>query len=173
MNNFKFKSLIFYGVTIAGVLLLFKVVSAYGETSLKAPPAIQGHYRLALVEDIPNCEKPEKLILNIQQSGIYLNAAFVAANTNAETPNSHPKNDYLSGIFSDRNLSLSGKIDRGILCNIASASNSLVHSATMQMQLLDKGNLTGQLALSGSTRTFRFTAVPEKNQERSQKLKSH
>ena len=173
MNHFNLKSLTFYGIAIGSVLLLFKTVSAYGETNLKAPPAMSDRYRLALAEDIPNCDKPDKLILNIQQSGIYLNASFLSANTNAETPNSHPKNDSLTGILRNQQVSLSGKIDRSILCNSASASNTHIHSATMQMQLLDKGNFTGQLALSGSTKTFRFTAVPEKTQNKSQQGKSH
>jgi hypothetical protein len=126
-----------------------------------------------LAEDIPNCEKPDALILNIQQSGIYFNASFLPANTNAEIATSNPKNDSLSGILRNKELSLSGKIDRSLLCNIASTQNAPVHLATMQMQLVEQGNFTGQLTLSGSTRNFRFTAVPQKAQEKSQQLKKH
>jgi hypothetical protein len=153
MNHFNFKSLAFYGIAIGSVLLLFKTVSAYGETNLKAPPAINNHYRLVLVENIPNCEKPEKLILNIQQSGIYLNASFLPVNTNSESPNNSANNDSLSGIFSNQQLSLSGKVTRSMLCNIPASQNSPVHLVRMQMQLVKPGNLIGQFALSGSTRT--------------------
>ncbi|OUL21182.1 hypothetical protein BV372_32020 [Nostoc sp. T09] len=173
MNHFNLKSLAFYGIAIGSVLLLFKTVSAYGETNLKAPPAINNRYRLTLADDIPNCEKPDALILNLQQSGIYFNASFLPANTDAEIATSNPKNDSLSGILRNKELSLSGKIDRSLLCNIASTQNALVHLATMQMQLVEQGNFTGQLTLRGSTRNFRFTAVPQKAQEKSQQLKKH
>ena len=36
MNHLSLKSLAFYGIAIGSVALLFKVVSAYGETNLKA-----------------------------------------------------------------------------------------------------------------------------------------
>ncbi|NJK77025.1 MAG: hypothetical protein HC786_17625 [Richelia sp. CSU_2_1] len=45
MNHLSFKSLVFYGMAIGSVSLLFKVVTACGETNLKAPPAIAGNYR--------------------------------------------------------------------------------------------------------------------------------
>jgi hypothetical protein len=37
MSHFNAKTLSFYGIAIGSVLLLFKTVSAYGETKLKAP----------------------------------------------------------------------------------------------------------------------------------------
>ncbi|BAY66260.1 hypothetical protein NIES22_63730 [Calothrix brevissima NIES-22] len=173
MNNSKFKSVTFYGATIAGVLILFKVVSAYGETSLKAPPAINNHYRLALQEAIPNCEKPEQLILNMQQSGIYLNASFLPANTESESPNSDSTNNHLSGILSNQELNLSGRIDKSIFCQISNPKDNYIHSVKMQMQLINQGNFIGQFSLSGSTRVFKFTAVPEKTQVKSQQGKKH
>ncbi|QFS47250.1 hypothetical protein GXM_04740 [Nostoc sphaeroides CCNUC1] len=54
MNHFNLKSLIFYGVAISSVLVLFKTVTVYGENNLKAPPAINGRYRLTLSENLPN-----------------------------------------------------------------------------------------------------------------------
>lgn len=173
MNNFKFKSVAFYGATIAGVLILFKAVSAYGESKLKAPTAISNHYRIALQEAIPNCEKPEKLIMNIQQSGIYLNASFLPANTDTDSSNIDANHNYLSGIFSDQELNISGKLDRSILCNITNPKNNYVHSVKMQMQLVNQGNFIGQFSLSGSTRVFKFTAVPDKTQVKSQQGKKH
>ncbi len=82
MNNLNFKSLGFYGIAITSVLLLFKTVTAYGETNLKAPPVINGSYRLALDQNLSNCQPPEPLILNIQQSGIYFNAFLLPAKLN-------------------------------------------------------------------------------------------
>lgn len=172
MNHFKFKSLAFYGATITGVLILFKTVSAYGETNLKAPPVMNGYYRLALVENIPNCNQSDAPILNIQQSGIYVNASLLPTNTNSEILKSQT-NHSLSGILSNQQLTLSGKIDKSTLCNIASTQNEPVHSAKIQMQLLDKGNFTGQLTVSGIPQSFNFTAIPQKALEKSQQVKSH
>ena len=62
MNNLNFKSLGFYGIAITSVLLLFKTVTAYGETNLKAPPVINGSYRLALDQNLSNCQPPEPLL---------------------------------------------------------------------------------------------------------------
>ncbi|NJO93240.1 MAG: hypothetical protein HC820_00680 [Hydrococcus sp. RM1_1_31] len=70
-SHLKLKSLTFYGVAIASVLTLFKVVSAYGENHLKAPPAISGQYRLIKTQNLADCLKDLKT-LKIEQSGIYL-----------------------------------------------------------------------------------------------------
>ncbi|BAY89462.1 MULTISPECIES: hypothetical protein [unclassified Tolypothrix] len=173
MNNFKLKSLGFYGATIAGVLILFKAVSAYGESNLKAPPVINGSYRLTFDEKLPNCNPTEAPILKIQQSGIYVNASLLAADANSENTTSSEKNHSLSGDLNNQELTLSGKVDGSILCNIASTQNAPFHSAKMQMQLLDKGNFAGQLTVSGSSQSFKFTAIPQKTQGKSQSVKKH
>jgi hypothetical protein len=158
MNHFKFKSLAFYGVAISSVLLLFKTVSVYGENNLKAPLPVNGRYLLTLSENLPNCEKSDTLTLNIQQSGIYLNASVFSANTKADTDEKHS----LAGIFKNQQLNLSGKVGRSILCNIPRPQNDPLNSVTIQMQLVDKGNMTGQLSVSGIPQTLKFTALPEK-----------
>ncbi|MGF2036200.1 MAG: hypothetical protein RMZ43_012930 [Nostoc sp. CmiVER01] len=158
MNHFNFKSLTFYGVAIISVQLLFKTVSAYGETNLKAPPAISGRYHLTLSENLPNCEKSDTLTLNIQQSGIYLNASVLPANANADTDEKHS----LAGIFRNQQLNLSGKVGKSILCNIPRPQNDPLNSVTIQMQLVDKGNMTGQLTVNGIPQPLKFTAVPQK-----------
>lgn len=71
MSHFNLKSLTFYGVMIGSVLVLFNIVSVYGESSLKAPPNISGNYLLES-QNLPDCLKSEKLNLVIAQSGIYL-----------------------------------------------------------------------------------------------------
>jgi hypothetical protein len=68
MNHLSLKSLAFYGVAIGSVALLFKVVSAYGETNLKAAPAIGGSYRFD-AKSLPECLKSDSLVLTIEQSG--------------------------------------------------------------------------------------------------------
>ncbi len=79
MGHFNHKSLTFYGVMIGSVLVLFKIVSFYGESSLKAPPNIAGNYLLAN-ENLPDCLKSEKLSLAIAQSGIYLTGRLSTQN---------------------------------------------------------------------------------------------
>ena len=158
MNHFNFKSLTFYGVAIIAVLLLFKTVSAYGENNLKAPPAISGRYRLTLAENLPNCEKSDTLTLNIEQSGIYLNASVLPANANPDTDEKHS----LAGIFQNQQLNLSGKVGRSILCNITRPQNDPLNSVTIQMQLVDKSNITGQLTVNDIPQPLKFTAVPPK-----------
>ncbi|MBW4687420.1 MAG: hypothetical protein KME40_20485 [Komarekiella atlantica HA4396-MV6] len=169
MNHFNFKSLAFYGVAISSVLLLFKVVTAYGETNLQAPPAINGLYRLTLAENLPLCEKSDALILNLQQSGIYLNASLLPANTNADIDVKHS----LTGMLQRQQLSLSGTVDRAIFCNISPMQNNPINSVTIQMQLVDKGKMTGQLTINGISQNLGFTATLQKAQEKSQKLNSH
>ncbi|MHC5599748.1 MAG: hypothetical protein ACYTXC_28090 [Nostoc sp.] len=158
MNHFNFKSLAFYGVAIISVLVLFKTVSAYGEKNLKAPPIVNGRYRLTLAENLPNCEKSDTLTLNIEQSGIYLNASVLPANANADTDEKHS----LAGILKNQQLNLSGKVGRSILCNIPQPQNDPLNSVTIQMQLVDKGSMTGELTVNGIPKTLKFTAVPQK-----------
>ncbi|MBD2169483.1 hypothetical protein H6G04_34555 [Calothrix membranacea FACHB-236] len=173
MNHFNVKSLAFYGIAISSVFLLFKTVSAYGESNLKAPPVINGSYLLTLDEKLPNCNQTDTSILKIQQSGIYVNASLLPTDANSENDTSDEKTHPLSGILRNQELNLSGKIDGSALCNIASTQNAPFHSAKMQMQLLDKGNFTGQLTVSGVSQNFKFTAIPQKAQEKSQSVKKH
>ncbi|MBX9255093.1 hypothetical protein H1Q63_14285 [Desmonostoc muscorum CCALA 125] len=169
MNHFNFKSLAFYGVAISSVLLLFKAVTVYGESNLKAPPKVSDRYRLTLAENLPNCEKSDTLTLNIQQSGIYLNASILPANANDDIDEKHS----LTGILKNQQLNLSGKINRSILCNIPDSQNDPLNSVTIQMQLAERGSIPGQLTLNGIPQTLKFTAVPEKIEEKSHKSNNH
>ncbi|MBH8562043.1 hypothetical protein I8748_07630 [Nostoc sp. CENA67] len=169
MNHFNSKSLAFYGAAIGLVLLLFKVVTAYGEQNLKAPPVVNGRYRLTLAENLPNCEQPSPLLLNIQQSGIYLNASLLPANANANTEKQHS----LTGLFQNQQSSLSGKVDGNILCNTPVAQSDRNKLVTIQMKLVDQGKITGQLTVNGISQSLGFTAMLQKDQEKSQKSNSH
>ncbi|WP_341526270.1 hypothetical protein WKK05_27490 [Nostoc sp. UHCC 0302] len=169
MNHFNFKSLAFYGVAIGIVVLLFKTVTAYGEKNLQASPVINGRYRLMLAENLPNCQKSDPLILNIQQSGIYFNASLLPATTNADTDEKHS----LTGLLTNQQLSLAGKVQRSILCNSPRSQDNQIKSVTIQMQLLDKNSIKGQLAVSDISQNWTFTAIPEQTKEKSQKQNSH
>jgi hypothetical protein len=84
MSHFSKKSLLFYGVAISSVLLLFKVVSTYGENKLHAASEIGGNYQLVDSQNLPNCLQEKKLTLNIEQSGIYLFGHLVVADLSSK-----------------------------------------------------------------------------------------
>jgi hypothetical protein len=161
MNNFNFKSLGISGIAIVSVLILFKTVTAYGENHLQATPLIHNRYRLTLDKNLPNCQKANTLVLNIQQSGIYLNASLLPVTTNADPT----KQLSLTGILNKQELYLSGKIDGSILCQIPSSQNSSVQTITIQMSQLNQDTIRGQLKLNSILTTLEFTALPQIDQE--------
>ncbi|MBE9205480.1 hypothetical protein IQ244_02815 [Nostoc sp. LEGE 06077] len=169
MNHFNLKSLTFYGVAIASVLVLFKTVTAYGESNLKAPPVVDGRYILTLGTNLPICEKADSLILNIQQSGIYLNASLLPVNPNAETEQQLS----LTGIFKNQQINFSGKIAPEILCHHPNSQLDSSKSVAMQIQLIDQDKMTGKIAVNGIPQPLRFTATKQSTPEKSQKLNSH
>ncbi len=106
MSHFNAKTLSFYGIAIGSVLLLFKTVSAYGETKLKAPPNIDGSYQFLQAENLPTCLQDQQLKLNVEQSGVYLFGNL------AIQPKSGQKNVVeipFNGNFKDNQIIMSGK----------------------------------------------------------------
>ena len=148
---------------------MFKVVTAYGESNLKAPPAINGRYHLVF-SDLPICEKSNDLILDIQQSGIYLNGFLLPGNAKADT--AVATNPTLTGTLSNQQLSLSGKVKRNNICNIAGSQTSAntrpqdnsFNLVKMQIQLVNKARFSGQMTVGGIPKGIRFTAIPQKAQ---------
>lgn len=169
MNHFNFKSLVFYGTAITSVLLLFKTVTAYGENNLKAPPVINGVYRLTLAQNLSNCEQSQPLNLNLQQSGIYFNASLLPANLNTKTSPKEQIKPSITGIIKNQELNLSGKIDSSMLCHTATPPNTPDHLVTIQMKIADRGNLTGQLTLSSIPQPWQFTALAQPTEPESHK----
>jgi hypothetical protein len=113
MNHFNRKSLMFYGVAIGSVLVLFKAVSAYGETNLKAPQLIAGNYRLD-IQGAPECLGSGTIDLNIEQSGIYL---FGNLSVNEQQI-------VLDGKIDGDRISLSGQSDRLAQCQTQDNSSN-------------------------------------------------
>ena len=158
-NHFKIQSLMFYGIAIGSVLILFKVVSAYGETNLKAPTSIDGFYRLTLAQNLPNCPNSSNLILDIQQSGIYLNGSLLPASSNTQQARSGEKSPSLTGKISNQQLNLAGTVPISTFCNNRSQQVSI-------QSLVQGENLVGKLSVNKIPREFKFTAkrlppVPE------------
>lgn len=170
MNHFKSQSLIFYGVAISSVLLLFKVVTAYGEASVKAPTPIEGSYRLSLKGSVPKCSLVPNLLLNIQQSGIYLNGSLSLTSNNSQEASATAEKPSLTGSLKDQQLLLSGKVSNSTLCsNPVSSASSLV---TIQSQVQGE-TLVGKLALSTTGAEFQFTAQRETPAQPTQNPSNH
>ena len=152
MNHFSPKSLAFYGTMIGSVLVLFNIVSAYGEANLKAPPKVSGNYQL-ISSDLPDCLRSENLTLAIEQSGRYIAGELSLSPQTIATPeNTSPgvesssekkgtkENIVLSGLMLSQSFTLSGKT---ALLGPCPAATSL-EEIHLQLQFQDK-NLSGQL----------------------------
>ncbi|MBW4624392.1 MAG: hypothetical protein KME49_02450 [Brasilonema octagenarum HA4186-MV1] len=172
MGHFNLKSLTFYAVAISSVLLLFKVVTAYGESSLKAPLEIDSNYRLMLSEKLPVCEKSDLLLLNVQQSGMYLNGFMVPVNSTKHSKK--PEKSSLTGKLQKKQLSLSGAVSSDIICNtLSSQKQRNLLPVKLQIELVDKGDLIGKINVSDNSKTIGLTAIPQKTKEKSEEPKSH
>ena len=95
--------------------MLFKVVTAYGESSLKAPTSINGRYRLYTQN--PNCLKSNAQILAIQQSGIYLNGSLLPASTDVQQLTIAEQKPSLTGQMNNNQISLAGRVPSSVLCH--------------------------------------------------------
>jgi hypothetical protein len=143
MKNFKHLS--FYLFAISFVIILFTLVTSYGENNLKAATKIDGTYKIETnFKSEFNCPSiPLQLI--VQQSGIYLNAALIPIELKSEAK---PKVQIseLSGKFQQNQLSLSGKSQ---ICK----SDLLIEA-----QISNK-NLIGKIVSKGITTNFTATQI--------------
>lgn len=103
-------------------------------------------------------------MLNIQQSGIYLNGSLSSALNNTDLTFSQQKPS-LTGILTNQQLTLSGKVPHSLLCRIPEAKKgSYTHSqnlVTIQLQMLNKNNFAGQIIVEDIPKTIKFTATPQ------------
>jgi hypothetical protein len=162
MSHFNLKSLTFYGVAISSVVILFKIVTVYGEKNLKAPPAIQGAYRIP-TQHLSHCLKADELTLKLEQSGIYLSGFLLPSFAQNASPKNTDEKPSLSGKWQNKNanVTLSGLVP-GL--NPCLSSHNAISSQTNQ-QLVnvkaywEQDTLKGQLYL-GDTK-LNFTAQRE------------
>ncbi|MCL1469804.1 hypothetical protein [Argonema antarcticum] len=170
MSHFNFKSLAFYGTAIGSVVILFKIVTVYGQ-NLKAPFPIDGRYRIT-AQNLPECLQSDDLILNIQQSGIYLNGSLLALSKNVEMPNSastsetivQPKPS-LVGRWKNQQLTLSGSVNKLSSCN---------NKVNLSIQAnVNQQTMNGQMTLNSTTQPVKFTAQRESNEQQQKKQASH
>lgn len=134
MNHFNPKSLVFYGTAIGSVVVLFTVVTAYGNANLKAPEKIEGDYPLK-ARNWPSCIKANSPVLKLTQSGIYLTGSFFEDGT-AEVATSSEEKPSLTGQFQGKELSLAGSVPH-TSCpeNTKVAINGSMDQSTLRGQL--------------------------------------
>lgn len=170
MPKLKFKTLAFYTIAISSVLLLFKIVTAYGENNLKAPIAISGRYRLTNLENLPNCQKPDTLMLNIQQSGMFLNGSLLSTTNTKQISPASENNLSLIGKLNNQQFTLSGKVSKTILCNNPTSQTSVKNqpqpdnlNLSIQAALNPQGGFNGQITTNDVPKSLKFTALEEKS----------
>ncbi|WP_315788634.1 hypothetical protein [Fischerella sp. JS2] len=174
MKHFNFKSLSFYGVMICSVLLLFKIVTNYGENKLNAPLPLKKSYRLIFGEKLPDCNQPDKIILNINQSGVYLNGFLVPTNINSQQTSIEEQHPTLSGKYKNKNITLSGQVPNSVLCSNGNSENQKGYkTVNLQMQAEKQDNLSGQMTVIGMNKLIKFSAIPEQEQNSSIKSNHH
>jgi hypothetical protein len=156
------KHVLFYVVIIGSVLVLFQLVSTYGESNLKAPPNVNGRYLSA--SPPPGCLDGDRLVLTIQQSGIYLNG-FVNLGQDsmpqnaAESESTSEAKPSLTGLWKPEQLTLAGETDvLDCVANKQSSSSSAASTVTVQGQVKADAVFTGQLSVEGSPQPWQFTA---------------
>ena len=158
MSHFSPKSLAFYAIAIGSVAVLFKVVTAYGETNLKAPAAIAGTYRFD-ANNLPGCLKSDSLVLIIEQSGVYLSGNLRSSNTNQQQATTAKDKPTLAGRFETQGLSLSGLVPNltGCTGETTTAQNSFVKLRGN----VEGETLKGKISLTENAPSTDFTAQRE------------
>jgi len=155
--NLDLRILAFYGGAIATVIILFKSITVYGENYLHPPAPLKNLYLLTLTQ-IPDCKQINPVLLKIQQSGIYVNAALLPATENAEKF----KQLSLSGLLNKQELNLSGKINAGILCQNFAHSENQLSPATLRLSFAQEKEIIGQLLFPQVTSSrINFIGVPQ------------
>lgn len=176
-GHFSVKSLLFYGTMIGGVVILFRVVSWYGETNLKAPPNVAGNYLSK--QPLPGCPESTRFVLTIQQSGIYLYGGLqLVEASQASTPQNttaSPQEDLpLRGLFAQQ-ISLTGSTRLPATCALADATiGSRTQTASRQIPITVQGQISGAKTTTlvgkmtlGSLDLPEFTAIREQSNSQS------
>lgn len=173
-SHFHPKSLLFYGVMISSVLLLFRITSAYGEKHLKAPPDVNGRY--VSTQAPPGCPESSRLALTILQSGVYLHGSLQLQETGDATPaqpSASQNRPSLDGRWDQSQIVLTGPTEALAICGSEAGSTreaepsarsevsiqgKIEPSSTNSSPEADSATFTGQLTIAGSNQPWTFNA---------------
>ncbi|MBE9093861.1 hypothetical protein [Tychonema sp. LEGE 07203] len=158
MPHFNVKLFTFYSISIAFVAVLFKVVTAYGETNLKAPPGIAGSYRFD-AKDLPECLKSDTLVLTIDQSGVYLSGNLRSGSSQSALGKTAEEKPSLVGKWETQGLNLSGAVP-----NLAGCSDSIAigqNSSVKLRGIVEGDSIKGKISLTDGAAASDFTAQRE------------
>lgn len=156
MSHFNLKSLSFYAVAIGSVVALFKGVTVYGETALKAPQTMGGRYEIPL-KSLAGCGS-DKAILTIHQSGIYLTASMEEKTGLQEQVRIEEKPE-LAGKLEGQNLRLSGLVEGAKFCRLQKENKW--YEVTILAEIKED-RLKGKMMLLGLKKPLEFTAKRQK-----------
>jgi hypothetical protein len=145
---FQFKSLAFYGGSIATVVVLFSFTTTYGETNLQAPKKIDGLYVIP-TENLPECLSAKPSALIVQQSGVYLTGAFVPADANEQVVRKTEEHPVLVGSWNNGQF-----IMEGSLTSLPGCQGDIKIQGAIAQEVLK-----GTLSLSSEAREREFTAT--------------
>jgi len=141
------KHLLFYVGVLGIVLVLFQAVTTYGEANLKAPPNLNGRYRSTSTP--PGCAEGDRLMLTLQQSGIYVNGFVTLESANdSQTQSADATSEEkpsLTGLWKPEQLSLSGEANALIACTAGRSSRGTSLAIALQGQVTAT-TFTGQLS---------------------------
>lgn len=165
--------LIFYAIAVSTVLGLFHLTSSYGEAHLKAPPNLNGRYITDAA--FPGCPEESRLAVEIQQSGLYLNAALELTTATATSAEPLPEQLTLKGDWEEQQINLTGPTSALATCpNFANGANlvPIQIQATHQPSAASApATLTGQMTLtsvSNQIQPLTFTAIQQANAAKKQ-----
>lgn len=168
-SHFSPKSLLFYGTMIGSVTILFRVVSAYGEANLSAPPNVGGYYLSE--QPLPGCPDSTQTAILIQQSGVYLRGTASVVES-AESSESQALSTHdelmLGGLWQQDSFSLSGLLPLPAGCQLSEQTNenqgepqiSVVIQGTVSNADTDAALLTGTIVLNSDVAS-ELTAIRE------------
>ncbi|ACK67779.1 conserved hypothetical protein [Rippkaea orientalis PCC 8801] len=157
MSHFNTKSLIFYGTMIGSVLIFFKVVSAYGETQLKAPTKMGGTYPI-VAKTLPQCLSSDQVQLTINQSGIYLFGQLTLSSANS--PEAKATIIPLDGLMHKNHFSLSGHFKIAQNCPELAGQKLVIEGEKLIKEGQKKAQvIAGSLAWGNSSPVSNFVAT--------------
>ncbi|MBW4658114.1 MAG: hypothetical protein KME15_05535 [Drouetiella hepatica Uher 2000/2452] len=165
------RHILFYVAIIGSVLTLFQMVSVYGEANLKAPPDLNGRYFSASAP--PGCREGDRLVLTLQQSGIYVNGILTLEPADlVQTPQSTDATSEekfsLTGLWKPEQINLSGETDALMSCAVEGGAIGTGAAIALQGQVAPT-SFTGEMTYGSQTgvqtgkvastaQTWQFTA---------------